>query len=128
MSKSAETYNLIKSGLDAASTRSKVISNNIANINTAGYKRYNVSFEENLKGNIDSLDMKTTDSKHMALGNSEGNITINQDNSTSMRADGNNVDIDNEMTNMAANNLMYNAMITEMNTRFAMQKYVVEGR
>lgn len=58
-----------------------------------------------------------------------GNIKIEQDTSRSMREDGNNVDIDNEMTNQAANSLMYNALISQVNSRIALERYVInEGR
>ena len=43
-----QTYNLMKSGLNAAQLRSKTIANNIANINTPNYKRKYVKFEETL--------------------------------------------------------------------------------
>ena len=44
------TYSLIKQGIKASTARAKVISNNIANINTKGYKRFSVVFEENING------------------------------------------------------------------------------
>ena len=127
--KSNYVYNLLKEGLDAASLRGKVISNNIANVNTKGYKAYSVNFEDNLKDSIDSLEMKTTNEKHMKDSSKIGDIQVVQDKSTSMKEDGNNVDIDNEMTDLAANTLNYMAMITELNNRLAMQKDVInDGR
>lgn len=130
LSKSEQTYNLLKKGLDASALRSKISSNNIANINTKGYKRYNVSFEEYLQDSVDNLNLKTTNSKHIK-GETEGygDIKVTQDTSSSMRADGNNVDIDNEMTNQAANAMMYNALISQVNSRLGMERYVIsEGR
>lgn len=41
---------LLKLGLDAATLRQAAISNNIANVNTNGYRPLKVSFEEQLKG------------------------------------------------------------------------------
>jgi flagellar basal-body rod protein FlgB len=128
LSKSGQVYELIKKGLDASSLRSKVISNNIANINTKGYKKYSVSFEDNLQQSIDTIDLKTTKSQHISDGTLPGEITVNQDVSSSMRQDGNNVDIDNEMANQAANTLMYNALISQVNSRIALQRYVISGR
>jgi flagellar basal-body rod protein FlgB len=129
LSKSQNVYGLLRKGLDASSLRGKVIANNIANINTSGYKKYTVSFEENLNKSIDELNLKTTDSRHIKDGTAEGDIELVQDTSSSLREDGNNVDIDNEMANQAANTLMYNALITQVNSRLAMQRYVIsEGR
>lgn len=129
LSNSQYVYGLLKNGLNASSLRGKVIANNIANINTKGYKKYTVSFEENLKQSMDSLNLKTTDSRHIDDGSSFGDITVKQDTSTSMREDGNNVDIDNEMANQAANSLMYNALISQVNSRLSMERYIIsEGR
>ncbi len=60
----------------------------------------------------DTNTMKTDNIKHMQTGSSNGDITVQRDESTSMRQDGNNVDIDIEMTNQAANTLMFNALVT----------------
>jgi flagellar basal-body rod protein FlgB len=129
LSKSSQVYDLLKKGLNASSMRSKAISNNIANINTKGYKKYSVSFEENLQQSIDHINLKTTESKHINDGAEAGEVKLQQDLSSSMREDGNNVDIDNEMANQAANNLMYNALITQVNSKIALQRYIVnEGR
>jgi flagellar basal-body rod protein FlgB len=129
LSKSSEVYGLLKKGLDASSLRSKASSNNIANINTKGYKKYSVSFEENLQKSIEHMDLKTTESKHINEVGEAGEAKLQQDLSSSMREDGNNVDIDNEMANQAANTLMYNALITQVNSKIALQRYVInEGR
>ena len=116
-----DTYNLIKSGIKASNVRAKAIANNMANINTKDYKKFNVVFEENLKkeDNSSELELKRTKSAHFASSNSENdNISIEQDTSTSMRSDGNNVDLDIEKVNQAANTLKYNALITKINGTF----------
>lgn len=127
MSYDDKVYNLVKKGLDAASLRSKVIANNISNVNTKGYKRYYVSFEDTLKDKMDTLELQKTDKLHIGNDEAEGSIKVEQDTSTSMRNDGNNVDIDNEMTNQAANALMYNALITQVNSKLSMSRYVITG-
>lgn len=105
-------YNLMKISLDATDLRSKVIANNIANINTADYKRKYVSFEETLKGKMEdkiSIDVKT-------------------DETSIVREDGNNVDLENEKVNQAATTLQYNALVSLTNTKIAMTKSVISGR
>lgn len=121
------TYNLIKKALDASSTRSDVISNNIANINTAGYKRKYVTFEDTLKNSIDNITMKKDNILHMDDGNSVGEINVKEDDSTSMKVDGNNVDIDSEMANQAQNTLMYDALISQTNSRISARRYIITG-
>lgn len=128
ISDSQFTYDLLKRGLDAASERQKVISNNIANVNTAGYKRYYVDFEDNLKTSMDNVDMKVTDPRHIDDGAKYGDIQVKEDDSTSMNEDGNNVDIDNEMASEAKNTLTYYAMINEINGRLGMTDSVIEGK
>lgn len=125
--KDRQVYELIKKGLDASSLRSKVIANNIANINTKGYKKYFVSFEDTLQKSIDDIEMKTNDERHIKSVPESGEISIKQDITSSMREDGNNVDIDNEMANQAANTLMYNALISQINNRLANERYVITG-
>ncbi|HBM74937.1 MAG TPA: flagellar basal body rod protein FlgB [Clostridiaceae bacterium] len=113
------TYSLIKKSLDAASLRQKVIAQNLANINTKGYKRYEVVFEDVLR---DKLNANTHD-----VQNVEPKVI--RDDSTSMRTDGNNVDIDFEMSNQAANDLLYSALVSQINYKMGIMKCVVtEGR
>ena len=52
---------------------------------------------------------------------------MKQDKSTSMRTDGNNVDMDLEKVNQASNTLMYNALITQANSKLNMTKSVISG-
>ena len=123
------TYDLIKSGIKASNVRAKAIANNMANVNTKDYKKFNVVFEENLKkeNNSSELELKRTNAAHFASSNSENdNISIEQDNSTSMRSDGNNVDLDIEKVNQAANTLKYNALITRINSKFNDLKMVMK--
>ena len=120
------TYSFIKQGLDASSLRSKVIANNISNINTAGYKKFKVTFEENLKSD-GKLDVNKTRNKHMDINNSQSTISVVKDESSSMREDGNNVDLDLEKVNQAANTLMYNTLITQANNKLTQSNYVISG-
>jgi len=116
------TYLLVKKSIDAAALRQKVIANNVANVNTKNFKRSDVVFEDMLLKEIkrENIDFHKLESLEPEV------VT---DNSTSMRMDGNNVDIDLEMTNMAANNILYNTLVTQLNTRFSILKNVIsEGR
>lgn len=106
-----QTYNLMKIGLNAAQLRSKTIANNIANINTPNYKRKYVKFEETLN-NV----------------NKTGKIEVKTDTSGAVRTDGNNVDLENEKVNQAANTLMYNGLISLTNSKLSMAKSVITGR
>lgn len=123
-----QVYELIKKGLTAATERSNAIASNISNINTKGYKRKYVTFEENLKNSEDNLELKITDDKHIQDQAPYGSIETKTDDSTSMNTDGNNVDIENEKVNQAANTLMYNALISQANSRLTAERYVINGK
>jgi flagellar basal-body rod protein FlgB len=125
---------LLERSLDASSLRQKVLSNNISNIDTPNFKRSDVSFEKTLQQVLDgdSLAGRRTDERHMQIGTSsvqEVRPQVYQDSATSMRNDGNNVDIDSEMTNLATNQIQYNALVQQMNQKFALLRYAVnEGK
>ncbi len=117
------TSQLLTKALDTASTRQRVISNNLANINTPGFKRSYVTFEEELR--------KTLETNNRINLNSIQKIEpqINKDNSTTMRLDGNNVDMDQEMVNLAMNSINYNTAVQQLNKKLGMLRYVIsEGR
>jgi len=122
-----DTYSLLKKSLDASALRSKVSANNIANINTKNYKKLYVTFEDTLNDSMAADTMKTDNSKDIQAGNSNGTITVKRDESTSERQDGNNVDIDLEMTNQAANSLMYDALVTQVNSKISLTSYIIGG-
>ena len=124
---SEDTYNLLKKSMDASALRSKVIANNVANINTSGYKKFYVTFEDTLKDSMGANTMKTDNNKHMQAGGESSDITVQRDESSSMRQDGNNVDIDLEMTNQAANTLMYNALVKQVSSKLSLTSYIIRG-
>ncbi|EYE88796.1 flagellar basal body rod protein FlgB [Fervidicella metallireducens AeB] len=126
-------YLLLKKSLNASAERGRVIAHNIANVNTKGFKASRVVFEDKLKDAIENANvgLKTTHDKHINDGSSISTLShdVIKDKSTSMRLDGNNVDIDNEMANLAANNILYNALISQANSRISVRRYVIsEGR
>ena len=121
------SFELLKLGLDASAARGKVIANNMSNINTANFKKSYVSFEDNLKEETSKFNLKKTNEAHLSGRGNDSIISIEKDNSTSIRTDGNNVDLDLEKVNQASNTLMYNALITQANSKLAMTKGVIGG-
>jgi len=62
--------NLMNTALDGYSKRNEAINNNISNVNTPGYKKNKVNFEESLKEQLNmsnSLKLNTTNSKHIGF-------------------------------------------------------------
>ena len=73
------------------------------------------------------ISLKKTRPEHLNGNDDSELISVQQDNSTSMMSDGNNVDMDLEKVNQAANSLMYNALITQANSKLSMTKNVING-
>lgn len=126
---------VLEKALDASWMRNEAISENLAHIDTPGYKRKTVEFEEHLNLALDGSGVsgKRTHKKHISVGRADVggvDIRMKQDNkSLSMRLDGNNVDIDAETVAMAKNTIKYNSMTQSLNTEFRRLKSVInEGR
>lgn len=129
-----KTFNLMARGLDASSLRNEVIANNLANVDTPGFKRSDVSFEHELQKAMlgkQKLQGFVTNQKHIPIGGpSPGEIvpSVIPERTTSIRNDGNNVDIDREMAALAKNSIMYSALTEEINGEFRKIKIAIEGR
>lgn len=112
--------------LDAASLRHQVIANNLANATTPNYKRQDVSFESQLKSALDRRDSPFAGLAGTSVGSVQAKvITVN---STSERADGNNVDLETENANLATNTLRYEALTQMVGGYFTGLKAVISGR
>ncbi|ABX32378.1 flagellar basal-body rod protein FlgB [Petrotoga mobilis SJ95] len=119
-------FQIIPNTMDALSLRQNVISQNIANYETPGYKRKYVDFENELQKALSedsALTLKVNRDQHinntLSLGKIQPNIQI--DNSKSLRDDGNNVDPDMELVRMTQNTLKYNTL--SRLTTYAIQRY-----
>lgn len=109
--------NLFNRALDASWMKNEAISNNIANANTPNYKKEVVEFEDVLKRAMGTgqVPMARTHEKHMPLVN---NITpsITKD-EASFRKDGNSVNIDTEMAELAENQIRYETLTRQLNSQ-----------
>ncbi|HHU64374.1 MAG TPA: flagellar basal body rod protein FlgB [Clostridiales bacterium] len=128
------SLSILEKALDASWLRNEAISKNLSNIDTPGYKAVNVRFEEELTRALESsrLEGKKTREKHMPVGKAKISgiqPKLQRDNSTSMRLDGNNVDIDAEMSKLTKNTIMYNTLSQQISGALNKIKYVInEGR
>ncbi|NQS75776.1 MAG: flagellar basal body rod protein FlgB [Peptococcaceae bacterium] len=121
----------LQKGLDAGALRQRTIANNIANVNTPGFKKSTVAFESLLKKawGAEATNLKATHPRHLcrAVQLKEVQPRLHRDGSTFMRTDGNNVDIDEEMTNLAANGIQYQLLGRELSERFSLLRCVITG-
>ncbi len=124
---------ILEKALDASWLRNEAISKNLSNIDTPGYKAINVRFEKELAHALEDLrKYRKTREKHLPIGKARVSSIepeLYRDNSTSMRLDGNNVDIDVEMSKLTKNTIMYNTLSQQINGALSKIKYVInEGR
>ena len=98
------------------------ILNNLNISNTTEEKTNGTSFSNVLSDAIS----KVNDSEVNA--NKTGKIEVKTDTSGAVRTDGNNVDLESEKVNQAANTLMYNGLISLTNSKLSMAKSVITGR
>jgi flagellar basal-body rod protein FlgB len=121
---SSAPSNILEKALASSALRQKTISNNIANVNTPGYKKSDVLFEDKLQAAMDQslLPLARTHTNHLQAGQVSGELepSIVVDNTSSMRLDGNNVDIDKEMAGLAKNSIYYNAVAQQLSKHYSM--------
>ncbi len=111
--------NVLDKAADASWTRNEIISNNIANVDTPGYKRQDLNFEDELEralghSRYKSMDKKVADLKDRHL---EARV-VNDYSGFSYRTDYNNVDIDTENVMLAANQLKYQGLMEGLKSEF----------
>lgn len=120
-------------GLDARNT---ALANNIANAETPGYKRVDVSFEAAL---ADAVESDRSRMRHdSALPDLSGASSadevadfapsVNSLDTTTMRVDGSNVDPDDEMAQLSANQLAHQTVVSLLDKRFAQFRTAILGR
>ncbi|WLR52333.1 flagellar basal body rod protein FlgB [Bacillus tianshenii] len=114
----------LESSLSYSATKQRVISNNIANADTPNYKAKTVSFREELNR---QLQAKRTDVRHHQFSTGSAGYTVKTNRNTSYHHNGNNVDIDKEMAQMATNQIYYNALVDRMNGKFRGLKESIKG-
>ena len=118
---------ILDKAADASWLRNQAISNNIANVDTPGYKREDIAFESVLKSALGNSRYKTTDAKVADIRTSALTPRTYTDYANySYRLDGNNVDIENENIMLAENQLKYQGLMHSISQEFANLKAVMK--
>ena len=119
--------NVLDRAAYAAWQRNEAISNNIANVDTPGYKRQDVAFESVLQQALGNNRYESMDDKvaNVDLSRLRGRAYVDYAN-YSYRLDGNNVDIENENVMLAENQLKYQGLISSINQEFTNLKTVMK--
>lgn len=125
----SNTMTALEKGLNYSSLKQKVISQNISNEATPGYKAKDVSFKQSLQEAVDqSLLAKRSDERHFTFKERpmiHPGVVVKKN--VSFNNNGNSVDIDNEMADLATNQIYYNALIERMSGKFSSLQNVIRG-
>jgi flagellar basal-body rod protein FlgB len=112
-------------GIGATWLRNEVISNNIANIDTPGFKASEVEFEDLMAAAVGkgskTVALAATDDRHIsnkAANAADVEAEVVKDATTSAGLDGNNVDIEHEMAELAKNSIEYYSLVSKVNSEF----------
>lgn len=108
--------------LDTAAARQKTIANNIANVETPGYKRKFVSFEDALK-NI----LERPSRNGVRDGLKRFSPSAQTDLASPSREDGNNVNIDAEIADLAKNSMQDKAASVLLEGKISMLRSAIMG-
>jgi flagellar basal-body rod protein FlgB len=119
MKLSGSGFELLTQVMNAASLRHRVISQNIANVNTPGYHRLEVTFEDEM-------------AKALTHSSGGGTAPIVKPHVVVAdgpeRVDGNAVDIDQEMGDLTRNALLFEAAAQIVTSRISSYKAAIAGR
>lgn len=118
--------NVLDKAADASWLRESAITNNLANVDTPGYKRQEVDFEGMLKTELGRSKYETLDQKikNIHLNHLNARTYIDSAN-YSYRLDRNNVDVDTEEVELASEQLRYTALTDSVNHEFSRLKSVM---
>ena len=112
--------NVLDKAADASWLRNKVLANNIANVDTPGYKRQDLNFEDELERALGNSKYMTMDAKVARLKETELRPRVINDYSNfSYRTDRNNVDIETENVMLAANQIKYQGLMASVQSEFS---------
>jgi len=120
----------LKKAVGVYAQRHSVTSQNIANVETSGYRAQELKFEEMLDGASNKLHGYRTHEGHLPIGRNEvGQAEAKTQESDSFFDNGvNNVDIDHEMTTLATNDLSYRLATRLLSMRYTMLRGAIKGR
>ena len=124
---------IIKSALEGLVARQRTIADNVANVDTPEFKASRVSFELALKQEIGSVEqplrMSKVENAVAGPGETPTDVkpTVTLESDLGRRNDGNNVDVDREMLELADTNVRFNALIQVMSSKMANLRYAING-
>jgi flagellar basal-body rod protein FlgB len=127
-------FSTLQRALDVLSVQHGVTANNLANVNTPAFTRMQVDFQRELERLLqsgDELELRPSaaGTQAAAANGTEPEISPIADTATPARADGNNVNLEREMVDLAQANQLYAALTRVASKDIQITRYVIrEGR
>lgn len=119
--------NVLNKAADASWKRENVLANNIANVNTPGYKRRDLNFESTLREELGRCKHESLDAKINQTDLDKLNPSVYTDlTNYSYRLDKSNVDIDSEEVEFASEQIRYQGITAALNNEFNRMKSVLK--
>ena len=128
-----QTMATLERSLNLRAHNQKLITSNIANMDTPNFKAFKMMVDEemqNADGNQPRLNMTRTRAGHLSTTTDAldlGRIERVEEDPLSLRGDGNTVELDHEMANLAENTLLYNTATRIISSKFKMLKDAIKG-
>jgi flagellar basal-body rod protein FlgB len=117
-----EIVDLIGKALSVRAFYHKIVSANIANSQTPGYKSKDIDFRAELGKRAGSAGRVSRDTK-------DYKVTENESGQGLVKLDGNTVELETETVKLTENQLMYQALVQLASKRFSMMRYLIgEGK
>lgn len=125
----SNTFTSLEQALNYSSLKQKVIAQNIANVDTPNYKAKDVSFSSILQNELSqNFTTYRTDSRHIDFSdNTSTSPAIVTRPDVQYNNNGNSVDLDQEMSDLAKNQIYYNALVEQENSKLTALQNVING-
>ncbi len=126
-----KSLEIAKLTLDGLAQRQEVIGQNLANVDTPGYQAQTLNFEDLLKRAMNGsapLSLESTNPAHISLGSQASTFSTGLRQGGSWRSDGNDVDIDVELNQMAETGIRYQAITQLVSQKFSLLKALAVSR
>ena len=128
-----KTFSLLERSLNLRSLNQRVLASNIANMDTPHYKAFELAVAEEMKRYAEGgakIPFERTHANHLPGRTDPSNqvaLKTAKAPDCSLRGDGNTVDIERTMGNLAENTLLYNTAVQLINKKFSWLKNAING-
>ncbi|MDD9932171.1 MAG: flagellar basal body rod protein FlgB [Myxococcales bacterium] len=115
---------VLQRSLDYHLDRHTVVSSNLANVDTPGFRPFDLVRAAAEEGSA-SLPLQRTQGEHLAASGQAGDdgAYLEEDRTAPVGADGNSVSLEREMSKLAANDIRFQGAATLVTRHLAMLRY-----